>query len=167
MTSISLSTFRYDADAGPGPSRWASVARLTCCASRSASEYTAIDSIPSSSSARMTRTAISPRLATRTLVNIRGAMLSARLVFVRHGQSTYNAQMRLQGQADPPLSETGRAEARLLAQSLPPFERVVTSDLVRASETAALLGYPGAERDPRWREIDIGEWEGRSLTDFP
>src|SRR3954471_22071106 len=71
MTSISLSTFRYDSDAGPGPSRYASVARLTCCASRSASEYTATDSIPSSSSARMTRTAISPRLATSTLVNIR------------------------------------------------------------------------------------------------
>ena len=94
-------------------------------------------------------------------------MLSARLVFVRHGQSTYNAQQRLQGQADPPLSEAGRAEARLLAPALPPFDQVVTSDLVRASETAALLGYPEARRDPRWREIDIGEWEGRSLADFP
>jgi glucosyl-3-phosphoglycerate phosphatase len=94
-------------------------------------------------------------------------MLSARLVFVRHGQSTFNAQMRLQGQADPPLSEPGRAEARLLAASLPPFEQVVCSDLVRASETAALLGYPDAERDRRWREIDVGDWEGRPLADFP
>ena len=41
-------------------------------------------------------------------------MLSARLVLVRHGQSTYNAQARLQGQADPPLSDAGRDEARAL-----------------------------------------------------
>src|SRR3982751_192701 len=93
-------------------------------------------------------------------------MLSARLVFVRHGQSTYNAQQRLQGQADPPLSEAGRAEARLLAPALPPFDQVVTSDLVRASETAALLGYPDAPRDPRWREIDLGEWAGRRIRAF-
>jgi broad specificity phosphatase PhoE len=93
-------------------------------------------------------------------------MLSARLVLVRHGQSTYNAQQRLQGQADPPLSDTGRDEARALAGVLPPFEQVVTSDLARASETAALLGYPEARRDERWREIALGEWQGRSLHDF-
>ena len=63
-------------------------------------------------------------------------MLSARLILVRHGQSTYNAQLRLQGQADPPLSETGREEARALADALPRFAQVVTSDLARASETA-------------------------------
>src|SRR3954454_15493726 len=93
-------------------------------------------------------------------------MLSARLVLVRHGQSTYNAQQRLQGQADPPLSDTGRDEARALAGVLPPFEQVVTSDLARASETAALLGYPEARRDERWREIALGEWQGRPLADF-
>src|SRR3712207_4565787 len=94
-------------------------------------------------------------------------MLSARLVLVRHGQSTYNAQQRLQGQADPPLSDTGRDEARALSSVLPAFEQVVTSDLVRASETASLLGYPSAEQDPRWREIALGEWQGRSLREFP
>ena len=59
-------------------------------------------------------------------------MLSARLFLVRHGQSTYNAQARLQGQADPPLSDAGRAEAeRAAARRSPRFraERVVTSDL--------------------------------------
>ncbi len=93
-------------------------------------------------------------------------MLSARLVLVRHGQSTYNAQARLQGQANPPLSDAGRSEAERLRPHLPAFERVITSDLVRASETAALLGYPDATRDPRWREIDLGEWSGRPLADF-
>lgn len=96
-------------------------------------------------------------------------MLSARLILVRHGQSTHNAQARLQGQADPPLSDAGRAEAELLKPALPAFEdhRVITSDLQRAEQTAALLGYPGARREPRFREIDVGEWEGRPLSDFP
>src|SRR4051794_1117415 len=96
-------------------------------------------------------------------------MLPARLFLVRHGQSTYNAQGRLQGQADPPLSDAGRAGAERLRPALPPFpeDRVLTSDLVRASETAALLGYPAARRDPRWREIDLGDWAGRRIADFP
>jgi probable phosphoglycerate mutase len=96
-------------------------------------------------------------------------MLSARLLLVRHGQSTYNAQARLQGQADPPLSEAGRQEAELLQPALARFpqDRVVTSDLLRARETAALLGYPAARPDPRWREIDVGEWAGRPLSEFP
>jgi len=96
-------------------------------------------------------------------------MLSARLILVRHGQSTHNAQARLQGQADPPLSDAGRAEAKLLRPALPVLEddRVVTSDLQRAVQTAELLGHSGARRDPRFREIDVGEWQGRPLADFP
>ncbi|HET6550870.1 MAG TPA: histidine phosphatase family protein [Solirubrobacter sp.] len=96
-------------------------------------------------------------------------MLSARLILVRHGQSTYNAQERLQGQADPPLSELGRREVAALAAALPAFDgaRVLTSDLRRARETAALLGYPDARPDPRWREIDVGSWAGRPISDFP
>src|SRR4051812_28497437 len=96
-------------------------------------------------------------------------MLPARLLLVRHGQSTYNAQARLQGQADPPLSEAGREEALRLAPALPGFpdDRVVTSDLQRARETAALLGHPGARPEPRLREIDVGAWAGRPLTEFP
>src|SRR5688572_21668786 len=66
--SITRSPRRYDLAAGPGPSTNASSAKATCKASRSASEYTATASIPSSRSVRMTRTAISPRLATRTFV---------------------------------------------------------------------------------------------------
>ena len=90
-----------------------------------------------------------------------------RLVLVRHGQSTYNAVARLQGQTDTPLSDRGRAEAEALRPVLPRFEQVVTSDLQRASDTAALLGYPDARRDARWREIDLGAWSGRAIADFP
>src|SRR4051794_28670407 len=96
-------------------------------------------------------------------------MLSARIALVRHGQSTWNAESRLQGQADPPLSELGRREAAALAPALAGFaaERVLTSDLRRARETADALGRPGGAPDPAWREIDVGEWAGRPLAELP
>jgi probable phosphoglycerate mutase len=92
-----------------------------------------------------------------------------RLFLVRHGESTYNAEGRLQGQADPPLSPRGRAEAETLARVLDGAApaRVIASDLVRARETAALLGHPEAPTDARLREIDVGAWAGRMLAEFP
>ena len=96
-------------------------------------------------------------------------MLPARLVLVRHGQSTWNAEGRLQGQADPPLSKLGRREAVALRGLLTGFPagRVLTSDLRRTRETAAALGHPDAAPNPVWREIDVGEWAGRLLADLP
>ena len=96
-------------------------------------------------------------------------MLAARLVLVRHGQSTWNADGLLQGQADPPLSELGRAEAAALAPVLRGFppDRVIASDLLRARETAALAGYPSPRLDSRWREVGVGEWQGRPLSELP
>jgi glucosyl-3-phosphoglycerate phosphatase len=97
--------------------------------------------------------------------------MTDRLLFVRHGESTWNAEHRLQGQLDPPLSDVGRAQARELgpliaavAGDIPP-ERVVCSDLARARETAALLGLEPGAYDPRWREIDVGEWGGRTAAE--
>jgi glucosyl-3-phosphoglycerate phosphatase len=92
-----------------------------------------------------------------------------RILLVRHGESTYNAEARLQGQADPPLSDRGRREATALAGALNGLapDRVISSDLIRARETAALLGHPDAATDARLREIDVGEWQGRPLSDFP
>jgi probable phosphoglycerate mutase len=80
----------------------------------------------------------------------------SRLFLVRHGESAWNAEGRLQGQADPPLSDLGREQARALA--LPPGP-AVASDLVRATETAELAGFRGTPTDPRWRERGLGEWE--------
>lgn len=88
---------------------------------------------------------------------------------VRHGQSTWNAAGRWQGTADPPLSETGLAQARECAAQLRPFGfvGVVTSDLARARVTAEVLAAELGLRDPtidaRLRERDVGEWSG--LTD--
>jgi probable phosphoglycerate mutase len=96
-------------------------------------------------------------------------LASDRILLVRHGESTYNAEARLQGQADPPLTQRGRREAAALAPLLGeiPPERVICSDLVRARETAALLGHPDAAPDARWREIDVGEWAGCLLAELP
>src|SRR5918912_2303514 len=126
--------------------------------------------MPSSSSARITRTAISPRFATRTFENIGRVMLPpARLILVRHGESTWNAEERLQGQLDPPLSERGREQARTLraALDLSAFapDHILCSDLSRARETAEELGVTPARYDERWREIDIGEWGGRTAAE--
>ena len=96
-------------------------------------------------------------------------MLSAvsRLLLIRHGESTWNAEHRLQGQADPPLSPLGREQVAALVpflEGLPP--RTLSSDLTRAVQTAAALGLAGVPTDPRWREIDIGDWAGRTLDEL-
>jgi probable phosphoglycerate mutase len=93
-----------------------------------------------------------------------------RLVLVRHGESTWNAEERLQGQLDPPLSERGREQARALADTVSrlgiPPERIVCSDLGRARETAELIGVEPGAFDPRWREIDVGEWGGKTAAEI-
>lgn len=96
-------------------------------------------------------------------------MAAQHLFLIRHGESAWNAEQRLQGQADAPLSDAGRDEARALAASLAvlPPARVVTSDLERARETAELAGFGGGEPDPRWRERGLGAWEGMLEADVP
>jgi probable phosphoglycerate mutase len=93
-----------------------------------------------------------------------------RLLIVRHGESTWNAEERLQGQLDPPLSDQGREQAAALGRAVDlsgfPPERILCSDLARARETAELLGVRPGRYEPRWREIDIGEWAGFTLGEL-
>ena len=89
----------------------------------------------------------------------------SRLLLLRHGQSEWNAQQRWQGHGDPSLTELGRAQAREAAARLASagIERIVSSDLARAFETAEILAAAlglALERDPLWRERDIGSWTG-------
>jgi broad specificity phosphatase PhoE len=85
---------------------------------------------------------------------------------VRHGQSTWNREHRIQGQLDPPLSDEGRRQAALLGVRLAARRRFValySSDLKRALETAQVLGLAlGVTPVPRerLREVFLGEWEG-------
>ncbi len=93
--------------------------------------------------------------------------MTSRLLIVRHGESTWNAEHRLQGQADPPLSALGREQATALLPFLEDIPaRRLSSDLARAVQTAELLGLGGAPTDPRWREIDIGDWAGHTLDEL-
>jgi glucosyl-3-phosphoglycerate phosphatase len=91
-----------------------------------------------------------------------------RLLLVRHGQSEWNAEKRLQGQADIGLSEKGVRQAEALRgviQSINPC-KAITSDLRRARHTASLLGFPEAIPTPGLREISVGEWTGRLIPEI-
>jgi len=84
---------------------------------------------------------------------------------IRHAESTWNAAGRWQGQEDPPLSERGRRQARGLARALASegVETLITSDLARAFETAAIVGRMLGMRprpEPALRELDAGAWSG-------
>jgi broad specificity phosphatase PhoE len=97
-------------------------------------------------------------------------MRERRVLLVRHGQSTWNAEGRWQGQADVPLSVLGEEQARsavLAVARLAPAQ-VVTSDLARAHQTADLVAPPGTqvEIDESWRERDAGEWTGLTRTEI-
>jgi probable phosphoglycerate mutase len=86
---------------------------------------------------------------------------------VRHGESTWNAARRWQGQLDPPLSERGVEQARLASLALAEvasFDLVVTSQLKRARRTGELLadtaGLELGGAVPDLNERAAGEWEG-------
>lgn len=93
---------------------------------------------------------------------------------VRHGRTTVNAAGRLLGRADPPLDETGVAEAEALAELARAWTgpvRVVSSPLRRCRDTAAAIaaaaGGSPVEIDDRWIELDYGELEATPLADVP
>lgn len=86
-----------------------------------------------------------------------------RLILVRHAETDWNAEGRIQGRTDTSLSARGRRQAGALATNVANWEplEAVTSPSRRAWETAELLGFPDATADPRWQEADFGHWTGR------
>ncbi len=103
--------------------------------------------------------------------------MSSLIYFVRHGETEWNRQLRVQGSTDIPLNETGRAQARDAAARLSDAapDLIVASPLLRAFETATIIGaslgltHPAA--DPDLVERNYGEVEGldhRQIEDrFP
>lgn len=85
---------------------------------------------------------------------------------VRHGQTDWNAERRLQGSTDIPLNDVGRGQARDAVATLAPYrwDAVVSSPLSRAAETADLiaegLGLTVARRVPELTERSFGPAEG-------
>jgi probable phosphoglycerate mutase len=90
------------------------------------------------------------------------------LLIVRHGESVANAEGRMQGQRDYPLSELGRRQAgvlgRFLVQAGLRFDAAYTSPLTRARSTAleltTALGMPEAELAPELSELHAGSLQG-------
>ena len=92
------------------------------------------------------------------------------IYIVRHGQTEMNNRKALQGRSDVPLNETGIAQARAAAEKLTGirFDRVYTSPLIRAIQTARIVApYVEPVMDDRLIEMDYGPYEGCDLTRLP
>ncbi len=99
------------------------------------------------------------------------------IIFIRHGETDWNRQARLQGQQDIPLNTLGRRQAarngRILPLLLGSAEwRFIASPLTRATDTMAIaLEAAGMadrvfETDDRLKEISFGRWEGLTLAEI-
>ena len=106
-----------------------------------------------------------------------------RLIFVRHGETAYNAENRLQGQLDTPLNARGREQARAIGGTLrsligPEIDRLdeaqafFASPLVRARETMEIardamgLEPKHYHLDPVLKELSFGVWEGQTWSEI-
>ncbi len=94
------------------------------------------------------------------------------MVWVRHGETAANRARLALGRADPPLTDRGCDQAAALARRLADSGavRIVSSPLLRARETASSIAEAlglDVDVDPRLVEMDYGEWDERSFSDFP
>ena len=92
------------------------------------------------------------------------------LVLLRHGQTSWNAEQRIQGQLDSSLDDVGRAQSKAAAAVIARHRPAVvwSSDLRRARETAEYVAEAaGVEvrTDPRLREYHLGAFEGRTYAE--
>lgn len=93
------------------------------------------------------------------------------LYIVRHGETEWNKDKLLQGSTDIPLSDSGRRLAQLSGEALAntPFDRIYSSPLHRAYETACL--FRGKQKveiitDDRLRELCFGDFEGQNMSEL-
>ena len=96
------------------------------------------------------------------------------IYLIRHGETDWNLNDQLQGQADTPLNDQGRRQALETAQKLKElnihFDRVISSPLDRAIETAEIISQINRENfeiDDRLMEISYGPLEGTHFEDIP
>lgn len=98
----------------------------------------------------------------------------ARWFLVRHGETHWNAEERIQGQSDIPLHPAGRREAALTGRRLADesFAAVYSSDLVRTQETTRIIldsqsmGGPQIETHTNLREVAYGQFEGMTWSEI-
>lgn len=94
-----------------------------------------------------------------------------RIIAIRHGETAWNNDTRIQGHTDIPLNDTGHWQAARLAEALAgePVAAIYASDLSRAWETASYVGRAlGVEvvADQGLRERGFGTFEGRTFADI-
>jgi len=94
------------------------------------------------------------------------------LYCVRHGESEFNAEGRIQGQLDTPLSARGRQQSSAVAAALAqlPIQAVFSSPLRRALETAQLLAGSlklKVRTDERLKEVNAGIFQGHRHDELP
>ena len=94
------------------------------------------------------------------------------IYLVRHGQTEWNLERRLQGQLDVPLNETGRNEAVLCAKQLSSvkIDNIISSDLSRAKETAVIINKSlllPVTFDARLKELNCGNLQGNVIKEVP
>jgi alpha-ribazole phosphatase len=99
------------------------------------------------------------------------APIGTRLILIRHGQTEWNRDRRVQGHTDAPLDEIGRAQAERLALRLAgeALDAVYASDLSRAVETArGIVTARGLTLRPShlFREASYGLWEGLTVAEI-
>ena len=98
-------------------------------------------------------------------------MSETTLIVIRHGETAWNREKRMQGTTDTPLSDVGREQARALGRRLADhaFAALYTSDLARARDTArAIAELTGREAvtDPRLQERRFGIFEGLTAEEI-
>ncbi len=96
-----------------------------------------------------------------------------RLYLVRHGETEWNADNRVQGSVDIPLSEKGKLQAEFLGRYLstsPRPQKIFCSDLIRAVQTAEIIKetikVDSLEKNPLLKEINCGTWEGKFIDEL-
>ena len=94
-----------------------------------------------------------------------------RIIAIRHGETTWNVDARIQGHLDVPLNDTGRRQAALLAQALAdePIAAIYASDLSRAWETAQCLARAlevDVTSEKGLRERCFGDFEGKTFAEI-
>ena len=88
------------------------------------------------------------------------------LFLVRHGRTLVNAENRLQGRIDHSLDEVGRRQSIEIAGALRKIDRVISSPLLRATETAAAFNQK-IDVEPRFIELDYGDFDGILQNEVP
>lgn len=97
--------------------------------------------------------------------------LSSTLILLRHGETAWNRERRLMGDADVPLSDAGRVQCERVGEVLAGFgiDRIRSSPLLRAAESARIvaesIGAP-IQTDDALVEVRFGDWQGKTYEEI-